>query len=1066
MNRISAALLCLLSLSFSAAAQAPTPQPVPPASTAAPARSSTDTSREPFVIEQYFTRVRYENDGTGERDLTVRIRVQNDAGAQQLGQLVFSYESENEQVNVQYVRVYKPDGVVVTAGADAIQDTAAPIAGDAPAYSDDKVKHITVPPLAAGATLEYEIATRVVKPPAPGEFWLQHNFLKSTIVLDERLEISVPESRKVNLLSSPASPYTTEQAGGRTIYRWKRSILARSIDDSPKNDSAQKEEKPPDVQLTSFTSWDEVARWYAKIEHDRAEPTPEIRAKALELIQGRASDIDKMQAIYDYVSKTIRYVNLPFGAGGYDPHSAAEVFANKYGDAKDEHVLLSAMLQAAGFPVETALIHVTRRLQTPLPSPAQFNHVLTVVPRASELVWMDSTAEVAPFRLLTSLLRNKSALLIAADGTGEIVETPADPPFPSTQHVDIDGKVSELGKLTATAHYSMRGDTELVLRLAFHKTPEAEWQQLGQTILTLDGIHGEVTSVKPSDPFATHDPFVLDIDFGQSGFLDWSSKKEKTALPLLAIGLPNAPDKATQPIDIGSPLNVTVRLKLRLPPELTARVPVAVSVTRDYAEFKSSYQFADHVVTAERSVDFRMRELPASRADDYQAFARAVTADEGQALIVENSAPGAPAIPSDATADDLFEAGLASLNSGNAPGAIPLFERLIQVDPQHKQAWNDLGLAYLRVGKYDEGVAAFRKQLEADPSDAHANNYLGVALNQQQKYAEATVAFRKQIAIDPLDTVAHGALGGILLAQHEYTKAVPELEKAAILSPENAELEVSLGVAYVNSGKKDEALTAFEKAADMSDKPAIWNDVAYNLAEQRLNLGKAQRYAESAVSSTTADLGGIDLFHLTMKQWGEVASLSSYWDTLGWVYFQKGEFQKAAQYIKAAWLLDQQCTVGDHLAQIYEKLGEKDRAIHAYALALAAPNSLPDTRARLTLLLGGNSQIDDLVSKAKPEFESLRTIPAGKLLHEDAQADFFILLSPGEKEARVDAVRFVGGSDKLRPFADRLRTLDYGPVFPDASPTKLVRRGTLSCSASNGSCVLTLTSPEDVHAIN
>jgi hypothetical protein len=210
----------------------------------------------------------------------------------------------------------------------------------------------------------------------------------------------------------------------------------------------------------------------------------------------------------------------------------------------------------------------------------------------------------------------------------------------------------------------------------------------------------------------------------------------------------------------------------------------------------------------------------------------------------------------------------------------------------------------------------------------------------------------------------------------------------------------------------------------------------------------------------------MDLFHLTMKQWGEVASLSSYWDTLGWVYFQKGDLQKAARYIDSAWLLDQQCTVGDHLAQVYEKLGEKDRAIHAYALALAAANPVPETRARLTLLLGGNSQIDDLVSKARPELESLRTIPAGKLLREDAQADFFILLSPGEKETRADAVRFVGGSDKLRPFVDRLRGLDYGPVFPDTSPAELVRRGTLSCSTSSGSCTLRLTPPEDVHAVN
>ena len=96
----------------------------------------------------------------------------------------------------------------------------------------------------------------------------------------------------------------------------------------------------------------------------------------------------------------------------------------------------------------------------------------------------------------------------------------------------------------------------------------------------------------------------------------------------------------------------------------------------------------------------------------------------------------------------------------------------------------------------------------------------------------------------------------------------------------------------------------------------------------------------------------------------------------------------------------------------------------------------------------------------------MRTIPAGELLDEEAQADFFVLLSPAEKNARVDAVRFVSGSERLRALADRLRALDYGVPFPDASPLQIVRRATLSCPGKGADCTLTLVSPEDVHAVN
>jgi tetratricopeptide (TPR) repeat protein len=1071
MIRIWATLLCLLSLPAAIGAQdrtspAAKPQGRSPHAISTSQKALADYSKEPFVIERYSTAARFENDGTGQQILTVRLRVQSEAGAQQLHQLVFKYDSANEQMEVRFVHAHKPDGTIVNAAADSAKDVTAPIAIDAPAYAEVKEKHITLPDLGAGDTLEYEIGTRLVTPFAPGEFWFTHNFLGSAIVLDERLEISIPGARKVILKSVASAPYETVHANGRTIYRWKHATLKLPSDDSSKNEVEQAKTKQADVQLTTFASWDAVTRWYAKLAQGPSEPTPEISAKTEELTRGQSQILAKAQALYDYVSTNVRYVDVPLGQGSWVPHSAAEVFSNKYGDSADKQVLLAAMLKAAGIPADAALIPYTRKLDASVPSPGQLDHVITAVPLGTGLIWMDSTTEVAPFQLLASPLRDKFALLVPADGAGKIVETPTDPPFASTQSVDIDGHVSDLGKLTAKAHYALRGDTELVLRLAFHKTPQAQWNQLGQTILSLDGIRGEVTAVNPSDPMATHDPFKLDINFTQSYFLDWSSKRAATQLPLLAIGLPDPPKDAAKLIELGSPLSVDVKLNLSLPPAYTAQPPVAASIARDYAEFKSSYGFADHTVSAERSLDFKMRTLPATRADDYRDFATAVAADQNRALVVINSSAGDALVPASATSDDLIEAGLAAFNAGNAGAAIPLFERAVQLDPMHKTAWNDLGLADLRTGRLDDAVAAFRKQLEINPADEHANSYLGLALERQQKDTEAADAFRKQVEINPLDAAAHAALGEILLAQREFPQAASELDKATILSPENAELRVSLGRAYLNTGEEPKALVAFDKAAELSPTPLVWNDIAFNLADSKVELDKAQKYAESAIGAIDAVLQKIDLQHVAMGQVREVTSIAGCWDTLGWVHFQKGELEIAERYVRAAWLVDQNGEVGDHLAQIYEKRGEKSNAIETYALALAAPHSIPETRARLTLLLGGNSRIDGLVNSAKPKLATLRTIPAGKLLAENAQADFLIVLSADGKAAHADAVRFVSGSEAMRPLAQRLRALDYGAIFPDASPVKLIRRGTLSCAAKDGNCVLMLSRAEDVRAIN
>jgi tetratricopeptide (TPR) repeat protein/transglutaminase-like putative cysteine protease len=1089
MNRCILALLLAIFLApnvssggQSAPAAAPAGEP-----SRSPRAAPSDFSSEPFVIEKYLLSARFENNGTGERTLSSRIKVQNDAGVRQLGELVFGYNSASEKMDVHFVRVLQPDGSSVAAKPDAIKEMTAAVERDAPEYTDYKETHVTVPSLHTGDTIEYEISIRITTPMAPNRFWFEQNFLDRAIVLDEQLELNIPQNRaalvqseefsnvtgeqirKVRLIphstgqiDESTSPFSTESANGRITYRWRHANLTIPNDDS----SGQKlRAEFPDVQLTTFKDWEEVAHWYAALEKGRADPTPEIRAKAQELTNGRASDLEKTQALYDYVAKNIRYVSLSFGLGRYQPHTAAEVFKNQYGDCKDKDVLLSALLLSVGISSNAVLIPLGRPLDRSIPSPAQFDHLITAVPGGRDLIWMDSTAEVAPFRLLVPALRDRSALLVQADGGGRIVETPADPPFLSTQHVEIDAQVSALGKLTAKLRYFLRGDNEVALRLAFRRAPQNQWQQLGQTIAALDGIHGNVTSVRPSDPTDTEKPFELDLDYEQLGYLDWAKKKSKAQVPLLSLGMPHAPEQSADPIHLGSPLDITTSLKLTLPANFMAQPPVGVAVTRDYAQFKSVYTFENHIFSAERILDFKMRELPASRAGDYDAFSRAVESDENQSFIVENNATAAPEIPAAAKPEELIEAGAAALNSGNPREAIALLGRAAQLDPKSKQVYNNLGLAYLHLRQLEEAAGSFRQQLEINSFDEHAYNYLGLTLEQQQKFPEAAAAYRKQLEINPLDPAAHAALGALLLAQHQYSEAVPELDKAAVLAPESPGLQISLGQALLSSGQKDKALEAFQKGMDLDHSPATWNNVAGHLAAANIELESAARYAQSAISATDANLRNIQLARLSLDDLNQTANIGKYWDTLGWVYFKKGDLDRAERFIRAAWLLDQQGEVGDHLAQLYEKKGQKQQAIGLYAEAIAAPLPDPESRARLTLLLGENSQIDALVAQAKGRLVKSRTLAAGKWLTEKAEADFFVLLAPGTKATKVEAVKFITGSADLRPFAERLRTIDFGQMFPDSSASQLVRRGTLACTAA-GTCTFTLILPENVRALN
>ena len=94
---------------------------------------------------------------------------------------------------------------------------------------------------------------------------------------------------------------------------------------------------PPDVLISSFRTWEEVGRWYDSLQQEEIQPSPEVKAKAEELTKGLLDDDAKIRAIYNYVSLRYRYVAISFGIGRYQPHAAAEILGNQYGDCKDKH---------------------------------------------------------------------------------------------------------------------------------------------------------------------------------------------------------------------------------------------------------------------------------------------------------------------------------------------------------------------------------------------------------------------------------------------------------------------------------------------------------------------------------------------------------------------------------------------------------------------------------------------------------------------------------------------------------------------------------------------------------
>lgn len=1062
--RLNAVAFCAFAISLAAfcvRAQSSAVVGAQEKSTAQPneaARSAAAENAPAFTIELYSLKVRYEKDGTGTRQFDVRVKANTEDGVKELKTLAFDYNATNETFALKFLRVIKANGTTTEAAASAVTDGLAPGAKEAPEFSELREASVKVPEIAPGDTLSYEVVISVVKPAAPGEFWFSHRFLAAHPAVDEELQIDLPADSKFHLIAAPQFQPKISTENGRKLYLWKRLNAPPTG-----NDSEQDNHAPPDVTLTSFTSWQQFGEWFAANAKAAASASDAIGEKAKALTDAQKSDADTIRALNDFVAKQIHLVRIPPEQTNYQIHDATKILSAGYGDDFDKCALLAAMLRAAGFTADIALVPSADKFNADFPWPGAIGGAVVMASAGKDTYWMDPAPNTLPFRLLLPNMRGKEALVASLAGAPHFAETPVDPPFQSTQNVTITASVSPLGKMTARVRYVLRGDNEFALRTAFASTPQDAWKGLAQTMATLDGLQGTVVQVKASDPTATEEAFALDFTLVTPDLLDWSQKRMLVPIPLPNFGVPNIPSNANAAVKIGSPLDVTASITLRLPVNDAIHAPVGAGVTRDYAQYRSEYDAQEHEVTVKRTLRFIAREVPAAKRDDYESFSDAVEKDQAQGLVVDNLIPG---VPDEATVPQLMEAGGSALQSGRYANALQLFERVEEVNPKQANLPLEIGTAQLQLGKYDEAIASFQKQIAANPQDENVNTLLGVAYYDQKKYADAEAAFKKQLTLKPLDSKAYAGLGAIYIDQKKFDQARAELEKAAVLDPQSAIVQLRAGEAYLGLAKTDEALAAFEKAASFSPTPIVSNEIAYSLAEHKVALGRAKGYAQSAVDATEKSLSNVDLRHLNNATFNATNALAAFWDTLGWIDFQQGKLEDAEPLISAAWHLNQTPDSANHLAQIYLARGQKETAIDALSESLATGSAADSTREQLSKLLGSaasKTAIDLRVKRAQAQLTRQRTVALGKA-STTGKAEFLVVVAAGPNGPSVREARFIAGDDKLAPLAERLRPAAFPSLLPRGSRARIVLRGIATCSLQSAKCEFVFGRPRDVIA--
>jgi tetratricopeptide (TPR) repeat protein len=157
----------------------------------------------------------------------------------------------------------------------------------------------------------------------------------------------------------------------------------------------------------------------------------------------------------------------------------------------------------------------------------------------------------------------------------------------------------------------------------------------------------------------------------------------------------------------------------------------------------------------------------------------------------------------DPARDDVNAASL-RLEARDDTGALALYERALDVNPDNAQASLGMGIVLERLGRADEAGSFYARSIAAAPDPAAYNN-LGVWYQRRGKLDEAEAAYREAIALKPHFAQAHDNLGIIYALGGDDAQAIAAFETALRLDPNSCQAETNLGHALQRARRTDDA---------------------------------------------------------------------------------------------------------------------------------------------------------------------------------------------------------------------------------------------------------------------
>ena len=193
-------------------------------------------------------------------------------------------------------------------------------------------------------------------------------------------------------------------------------------------------------------------------------------------------------------------------------------------------------------------------------------------------------------------------------------------------------------------------------------------------------------------------------------------------------------------------------------------------------------------------------------------------------------------------------------------------------------------------------------------------------LSIQKKYDEAIKVLKKVSKANPNNIQVLSNIGDILRISNNQPDAIKYYQEAIksifYESEKHWPIYYALAVSYDRNNEWNKAEEYLQKALTLSNRhPQVLNYLGYSWLKHNTDINKAASFILEAYEKEPND--GVII------------------DSLGWVYFNIGEYQRAIAYLeKASELNPQNAVISDHLGDAYWFGGRKYEAVFLWKQAL------------------------------------------------------------------------------------------------------------------------------------